>query len=98
MSTNQQNNTNENDKVISVYSGYVNAKDFYDGVRGLERMFIAIKLGIDDMNPYDKFFITMARHLYETGSIDAEGTANSVPDDVRLILERLFSKSEKTHH
>jgi hypothetical protein len=84
----------ENKRVIRIPSGYINAKDFYEGVRGLENRCMLIEAGIDEITPYDKFFITIAKHFYQQESF-ATGISNTPPDDVMDILNRLFGKSNE---
>lgn len=86
----------EDKRVIRIPSGYINAKDFYECVRGLEKRLMLIELGVDEVSPYDKFFITMAKHFYHQGSFASTGTANTPPDDVIEILNKLLGHINDT--
>jgi hypothetical protein len=63
---------------------------FYEGVRSLQKRMMMIEMGVDEVTPYDKFFLIVAREIWHNGF--SGGTHGTPPDDVVDILNRLFAK------
>ena len=59
-------------------------------------MNVRIEMGVDEMTPYDIFFIQMAKHIYCKGALSCGGTMTTPPEDVWEILSKLFPDKPET--
>lgn len=84
----------EDKRVIKLPGTFLEGKSvaiFFEGVRSLEKRLMLIEMGIDEMTPYDKFFIFVAKEIWYNGF--SGGTHGTPPDDIVEILNKLFAKS-----
>ena len=83
----------EDKRVVRLPGTFLEGKSvaiFFEGVRSLQKRMMIIEMGLDEVTPYDKFFLIVAREIWENGF--SGGTHGTPPDDVVDILNKLFSK------